>query len=97
MQTELSIKAKYLIDNNILTALIFADLPGFQLPCNLTNKVLKEGPVLNVLLDIVYNTMHPQAAVGVYGFQIWREAAKVLRKQSRTTENGLSSGLGTPL
>jgi hypothetical protein len=36
----------------------------------------------------------PQVADGGNGLQIWRVAANILNKQSRTADNGWSSSLG---
>jgi hypothetical protein len=37
---------------------------------------------------------HPQDADGRNGLQIWRVAANILNKQSRTADKGWSSSLG---
>jgi hypothetical protein len=41
-----------------------------------------------------HGTARPQVADGGDGLQIWRVAANILNKQSRTADKGLSSSLG---
>jgi hypothetical protein len=41
-----------------------------------------------------YDTTRPQVADGGNGLQIWRVAANILNKQSRTADKGWSSRLG---
>jgi len=53
---------------------------GIYFPCHV-------GPCHN-------DMARPRIADGGDGFQIWKVAAKILNKQSRTTENGWSSSFG---
>jgi hypothetical protein len=41
-----------------------------------------------------HGVARPQVADGGNGLQIWRVAANILNKQSRTVDKGLSSSLG---
>jgi hypothetical protein len=45
--------------------------------------------------SLVHGMARPQVADGGDGLQIWRAAAKILNKQSRTAEKGWLSSLGT--
>jgi hypothetical protein len=44
-----------------------------------------------------HGTARPQVADGGKGFQIWRVAANILHKQSRTADKGWSSSLAVGL
>jgi hypothetical protein len=47
----------------------------------------------NIKIKIIYHSMgRPQVAVGGEGLQIWWVGANILKKQSRTAEEALSSG-----
>jgi hypothetical protein len=48
----------------------------------------------NIFVVCSYNHCHPRVADRGDGLQIWRVAANILNKQSRTAESGWSSSLG---
>jgi hypothetical protein len=45
-------------------------------------------------VSLHYRMARPQVADGGDGLQIWRVAANILNKQSRTVDKGWSSNLG---
>jgi hypothetical protein len=56
---------------------------------------VKFGPIYHVKwVPCHHGTARPQVAAGGDGLQIWRVAANILNKQSRTADRGWSSSLG---
>jgi hypothetical protein len=58
-----------------------------------TDHLILFGLIIPIILDEEYSMVRPQFADGGDGFQIWRVAANILNKQSRTGDKGWSSSM----
>jgi hypothetical protein len=75
----------------LITCLNCSSSSYFQIE---TSQHFKHVPFLFRWVPCHHGMARPQVADGGNGLQIWRVAANILNKQSRTAEKGWSSSLG---